>query len=592
MTPDIILVFSILALAFFLFTTDFISFDLSALIILVLLIISGILDLREGLAGFSHPATLTVTFMFVLSEGIRSTGLLSSVGDYFARIILKNYWWGLAQMLIFISFGSAFINNTAIVVIFIPIVIGIAAKVNVSPSKLLIPLSFAGILGGICTLIGTSTNILASALVEDMGMEKLSMFDFTPMGVILWGVGILYMVVFGIRMIPSRRTNEELTSDYAIQNYIADVVIEPQSNLINEIFDPEDLTSRLDLDVLRIFKKNMESSVHRTKTLIEAGDILRIHGSANEIKKLISRTDISLKRSSEWRDYDLERGQDTLVEAVVAPASPLVGRTLHTINFTDRTQAIPLAIRHNGETEKENLHNIKLDAGDVILLIMSREELGEMDADPSFILVSEVGITPRRTNKTWIVLLTLLGVVVTAALNIFPVVVSAIIGVVILLVTKSLTPEEAFNSVNWRVIILLAGVIPLGTALDKSGGAMLIADNMVQLLEDFGPRIVLSGIFLLTLCITAIMSNNASAALLIPIAIETANHMGVSPYPFIFAVTYAASLSFITPFGYQTNTLIYGIGNYKFLDFTRVGAPLSILLWIITTIFLPYIWPF
>ena len=592
MTPDIILVFSILALAFFLFTTDFISFDLAALIILVLLIISGILDLREGLAGFSHPATLTVTFMFVLSEGIRSTGLLSSVGDYFARIILKNYWWGLAQMLIFISFGSAFINNTAIVVIFIPIVIGVAAKVNVSPSKLLIPLSFAGILGGICTLIGTSTNILASALVEDMGMEKLSMFDFTPMGVILWGVGILYMVVFGIRMIPSRRTNEELTSDYAIQNYIADVVIEPQSNLINEIFDPEDLTSRLDLDVLRIFKKNMESSVHRTKTLIEAGDILRIHGSANEIKKLISRTDISLKRSSEWRDYDLERGQDTLVEAVVAPASPLVGRTLHTINFTDRTQAIPLAIRHNGETEKENLHNIKLDAGDVILLIMSREELGEMDADPSFILVSEVGITPRRTNKTCIVLLTLLGVVVTAALNIFPVVVSAIIGVVILLVTKSLTPEEAFNSVNWRVIILLAGVIPLGTALDKSGGAMLIADNMVQLLEDFGPRIVLSGIFLLTLCITAIMSNNASAALLIPIAIETANHMGVSPYPFIFAVTYAASLSFITPFGYQTNTLIYGIGNYKFLDFTRVGAPLSILLWIITTIFLPYIWPF
>lgn len=592
MTPDIILVFSILALAFFLFTTDFITFDLSALIILVLLIISGILDLREGLAGFSHPATLTVTFMFVLSEGIRSTGLLSSVGDYFARIILKNYWWGLAQMLIFISFGSAFINNTAIVVIFIPIVIGIAAKVNVSPSKLLIPLSFAGILGGICTLIGTSTNILASALVEDMGMEKLSMFDFTPMGIILWGVGILYMVAFGIRMIPSRRTNEELTSDYAIQNYIADVVIEPQSNLINEIFDPEDLTSRLDLDVLRIFKKNIESSVHRTKTLIEAGDILRIHGSADEIKKLISRTDISLKRSSEWRDYDLERGQDTLVEAVVAPASPLVGRTLHTINFTDRNQAIPLAIRHNGETEKENLHNIKLDAGDVILLIMSREELGEMDADPSFILVSEVGITPRRTNKTWIVLLTLLGVVVTAALNIFPVVVSAIIGVVILLITKSLTPEEAFNSVNWRVIILLAGVIPLGTALDKSGGAMLIADNMVQLLEDFGPRIVLSGIFLLTLCITGIMSNNASAALLIPIALETANHMGVSPYPFIFAVTYAASLSFITPFGYQTNTLIYGIGNYKFLDFTRVGAPLSILLWIISTIFIPYIWPF
>lgn len=592
MTPEIVLVFIIVAIAFILFTTDYISFDLSALIILVLLIISGILDLKEGLAGFSHPATLTVTFMFVLSEGIRGTGVLRTIGNYFAKKIMQNYWYGLAQMLIFISFGSAFINNTAIVVIFIPVVIRIAAKINISPSKLLIPLSFAGILGGVCTLIGTSTNILASALVADMGLKKLSMFDFSPMGLVFWGAGLLYMIIFGIRMIPSRRKNEELTSDYDIQNYITDVVIEPESSLINEIFDPQILTNRLDLDVLRIFKKNIDSSAQRTKARIEAGDILRIHGSANEIKKLIGRVDISLKPSSEWRDYDLERGQDTLVEAVVAPASPLVGRTLNTINFTERNKAIPLAIRHNGETEKENLLNIKLDAGDVILLIMSQEELAEVDADPSFVLVSEVGITPNRQNKTWIVLLTLIGVVLTAAMNIFPVVISAIIGVVVLLLSKSLSPEEAFNSVNWRVIILLAGVIPLGTALDKTGGAQLIAENLVNLLEDFGPRVVLSGIFLLTIGITAIMSNNASAALLIPIAIQTARHLDVNPYPFIFAVTYAASLSFITPFGYQTNTLIYGIGNYKFLDFTRVGGPLSLIIWLIATLMIPIFWPF
>src|SRR5690606_12575393 len=222
----------------------------------------------------------------------------------------------------------------------------------------------------------------------------------------------------------------------------------------------------------------------------------------------------------------------------------------------------------------------------------SREELAEIDADPSFVLVSEVGISPRRENKTWIVILTMLGVVLTAAFNIFPVVISAIIGVLILLLTRSISPEDAFKSVNWRVIILLAGVIPLGTALDKSGGAQLIAQNLVHLLEDFGPRVVLSGIFLLTLGITAIMSNNASAALLIPIAIQTAHHLDVNPYSFIFAVTYASSLSFMTPFGYQTNTLIYGIGNYKFLDFTKVGGPLSLILWMIATFMIPLFWPF
>lgn len=592
MTPEIVTVFIILAIAFILFTTDLISFDLTALVILVLLITSGALNLQEGLSGFSHPATLTVTFMFVLSEGIRGTGILTTVGNYFAKKIVENFRMGLAQMFIFISFGSAFINNTAIVVIFIPVILKIAAKINISPSKLLIPLSFAGILGGICTMIGTSTNILASALVSDMGLRKLSMFEFSPMGIVLWGAGLLYLILFGYRMIPSRRKNEELTSDYDIQNYITDVVIQPNSNLIDEIFDPQVLTSKLDLDVLRIFKKNIESSAQRTKTRIEAGDILRIHGSANEIKKLIGRVDISLKPSPEWRDFDLERGQDTLVEAVVAPASPLEGRTLNMINFTEFNKAIPLAVRRNGETEKENLLNIKLNAGDVILLIMSREELAEIDADPSFVLVSEVGISPRRENKTWIVILTMLGVVLTAAFNIFPVVISAIIGVLILLLTRSISPEDAFKSVNWRVIILLAGVIPLGTALDKSGGAQLIAQNLVHLLEDFGPRVVLSGIFLLTLGITAIMSNNASAALLIPIAIQTAHHLDVNPYSFIFAVTYASSLSFMTPFGYQTNTLIYGIGNYKFLDFTKVGGPLSLILWMIATFMIPLFWPF
>lgn len=592
MSLEIMFVFGLLGLAFVLFSTEYISFDIAGLIILVILMATGILNLQEGLAGFSHPATLTITFMFILSEGIRSTGILSVVGDYFTQKMELNFWSGLLQMLLFVSFASAFINNTAIVVIFIPIVIGIAARINVSPSKLLIPLSFAGIFGGVCTMIGTSTNILVSSLVQDQGLEKLSMFEFSPMGLVFWAVGIIYMITVGIRMIPGRRKNVELTSGYRIQNYLTDVVIEPGSNLINEIFDEEVLTNRLDLNVIRIFKKDIDASALRSKILMNEGDILRIRGSATEIKKLIEREDFSLKPSSEWTDYDLIRGRDTLVEAVVAPDSPLVGRSLRTINFTERSKATPLAIRHHGETERENLQNIKLNGGDVILLSINKELLGEIDADPSFIVVSEVGITSPRKNKTWIVLLVLIGVVLTAALNIFPIVVSSIIGVIILILTHSLTAEEAFNSVNWKVVLLLASVIPLGTALDKSGAAQLIAESMVSALDQFGPQVVLSGFFILTVGITAIMSNNATAALMIPIVLKTAHYLDVNPYPFIFAVTYAASLSLISPFGYQTNTLIYGIGQYKFTDFTKVGAPLTIIFWILATFLIPLFWPF
>lgn len=592
MSFEIIFVFALLAFAFFLFSTDYVSFDIAALIIVVLLMVTGILTPKEGLAGFSNPATLTVAAMFILSEGLRRTGILTKVGDYFSRKIENNYWLGLLQMLLFVSISSAFINNTAVVVIFIPVMIDIAARIDVSPSKLLMPLSFAGIFGGICTLIGTSTNILVSSIAQDRGLATFSMFEFAPMGLIILGAGFLFMFTIGIKKIPARRKNEELTTGYKMQEYLTDVVIEPTSDLLGEILHEEELTKKLDLDVLRVFKKNRDSSAQRNETKIESGDVLRIRGSAAEINKLLKRSDVRLKPPHVWADVDLEHGRDALVEAVIAPDSSLEGKTLDEANFAERFGAVPLAIRHHGKIEQEHLEEIRLSGGDTVLLSISKDRVQEIDQDRSFVVASEIGVTRERTEKTPVVLAIIFGVVAAAALNIVPIVVSAIIGVILLIMTKSLTAEEVYNAVNWKVILLLAGVIPLGTAMDKTGAAGLLADQMITLLSELGPQAVLSGFFGLTMGITAVMSNNASAALVAPIAIESANEMGVSPYPFLLAVTFAASLSFITPFGYQTNTLIYGAGQYKFTDFTKIGAPLNILFWILATIFIPIFWPF
>ncbi|MFH5885803.1 SLC13 family permease [Halalkalibaculum sp. DA3122] len=592
MSFEILFVFSLLAIALFLFSSEYVSFDIAAIIIMCLLLVTGILTPSEGLSGFSNPATLTVAAMFVLSEGLRRTGILNKVGDFFTRQMEDNFWLGFLGMLLFVSISSSFINNTAVVVIFIPVFIDIASRIDVSPSKLLMPLSFAGIMGGICTLIGTSTNILVSSIAEDRGLEPLAMFEFTPGGILFLSAGFIYLFTIGIKMIPNRRKNEELTSGYKMQGYLTDVVLEPGSDLVGTVLDEQELTAHLDLDVLRIFKPGRDSSAQRSEVYLKAGDILRIRGSAEEINKLLQREDISLKPPKKWVDVDLEQSRDALVEAAVAPDSSLVGETLGEIDFYDRFGAVPLAIRHRGELMHEDLEKVVISGGDSLLLNMSKDRVKQIDTDPSFVLASEVGVYRYRTEKTYKALAILAAVVLSAALGYLPIVVSAIAGVICMILTGCLSADEAYQAVNWKVILLLAGVIPLGTAMDKTGAAALLADGMISLLSVLGPRAILSGFFLLTMGITAVMSNNASAALLAPIAIQTADSLGVNAEPFLFAVTYAASLSFITPFGYQTNTLVYGTGSYKFTDFTKVGLPLNIIFWIIATIAIPMIWPF
>ncbi|MCF7803109.1 MAG: anion permease [Candidatus Marinimicrobia bacterium] len=592
MSIDILIVFILLVVATVLFVSERVSFDVTALIIMGTLLISGILTVGEGLSGLSNRATVTIACMFVLSEGVRRTGALSIVSDYFSDLGQRNYWMAMLAMMLVIAVISAFINNTAAVAIFIPVVVGVALDMNESPSKLLMPLSFASMFGGVCTLIGTSTNILVGSIAKDHGVEPFSMFEMTPLGIILFAVGFVYLFAGGIRMIPERRSAGDLTSSFEMNPFLTDIVIEPEFEHIGEHLDECALTQDLDLDIIQVFRETGDVSAEGPRGLVRAGDVIRIRGSAKEIDKLIRRNDVSLKPTRDWYDVDLEAGNYALVEAVIAPETGVESTKIGDAQFYERLGAVVLAIRHHGELQQEDLDDVRLSGGDTVLLSMDQERLPEIKQNRSFVVVSEIGLNRYRRSKMPIALIILAGVILTAALNLVPIVTSAVTGCILLILSGCLTNEEAYEAINWEVIFLLAGVLPLGIAMDKTGAAGMLSDFVLNFLGELGPTAVLSGFFLLSMLLTNLISNQATAALLAPIAIQAAYSMDVSVRPFLMAVTFAASLSFITPVGYQTNTLIFGPGQYKFTDFTRVGTPLNILFWIIATFMIPVIWPF
>jgi di/tricarboxylate transporter len=592
MSLEIILIFIILIVAIVLFTTERVSFDITALLVMSSLMLCGILSPAEALSGFSNEATITIGAMFVLSEGMRRTGTLDIMGDFFSRMGQQNYFLALLTMMLVMGLISAFINNTAAVAIFIPIVLAVGYNLNISPSKLLMPLSFASMFGGVCTLLGTSTNILISSIAEEYGQSPFAMFEFAPLGLIFFGVGLVYLFFIGIRLIPERGVESEATNRFEINAYLTDVILEPDFTQFGQTVTESDLTRNLDLDVVQIFRKDGTFSTEGPETILQQGDVLRVRGSAQEIKRLVERDDISLKPARKWFDVDFEKGSGTLVEAIISPDADVVGQALANVDFPTRFGAIVLAIRHHGQLHQDEMEQIRLSGGDSVLLSMARDRIDDIKATQAFVVVSELGFPDQRKDKMLIALAILLGVIAVATFTPAPIVLSAIIGCILLVIFGCLTVEEAHSALNWKIILLLAGLIPLGIAMEKTGTAELIANAVLSVGSGWGPTVILSLFFFLAMMLTNFISNQATAVLLAPIAIQVAQTLAVNPRPFLMAVTFAASLSFMTPVGYQTNTLIYGPGQYKFTDFTKVGTPLNLLFWLIATLLIPFFWPF
>ena len=592
MNYEIILVFVIALAAVVLFATEKLSVDLVGLLVMASLLVSGIITPDEGISGFSNKATITVGAMFILSAGLFRTGAVSYLGKITSIVFKKNYWLGLMTVMVAVGFFSAFINNTPVVAIFIPILLGVAQEIKVSASKLLMPLSFASMFGGVCTLIGTSTNILVSSIAEKNNQPAFSMFEFAPLGIIMFLIGTIYMFLIGIRLIPERRAEGDLIESFNLQEYITEIVLLENSSSVGCAIKDSPLVREIDVAIIEIQRNEENISVPPPDFVLQTGDVLIVRCNLEKFKRIQAREGVLFKPQFKWRDADVETADTKLIEAVIAPGSEIAGTSLAGLNFRETFGATVLALRHRGRLLREKIADTKLDAGDALLLEVKNNRYNQLRQNASFVITSEIEQEIFRRSKLIPALLIVFGVIVTATLG-APIVVASIIGAILLVLIGCLTMEEAYKAIEWRIIFLLAGVLTLGIALEKSGAADLVSSTIISTVGVWGGLVALvSAFYLLTSLLTEMMSNNATAALLAPIAIATAQSLGVSPRPFLVAVMFAASASFMTPVGYQTNTLIYSPGQYKFTDFLRVGTPLNIIFWLTATFLIPYFWQF
>lgn len=585
---DVTIVLLIVGFTLFMFIWEKIAIDITSLIAMALLMLTGVLTTKEGIAGFSNDATVTILFLFLLSAGLEKTGAVNLVGKAMIKYIGKNQKMAFVAVILVCGLISAFLNNTAVVIIFMPIVFKIAKFTNQSPSKLLMPLSFAAIMGGTLTLIGTSTNLVVNGVVVEHGYEPFGMFEVTPTGLILFITFFLYMYFIGIKLIPARRSAESLTEDYDLKDFLTEIIIQPGSPFLGKrIFDTP-LVTELSLEVVEISDAKGTLWLPDDYELLEENDSVMVRGSASDIMQLKQMQGVTFKQTFDVDDIDLKSNETALIEVVIGPNSSLARSTFKEIDFRELYEAIPLAVRRQGEIIEGRLDEIELRFGDDLLLEIKKDSFDQLKRGGDFVFTQEIEKEVIDKKKVWITSGILLMVILTSAFEILPIIQGAIIGTILMFLFKCITIREAYREVDWRIIFVLAALLPLGTALEKTGAAEMLAGYMETYISGYGPFITLFVLFAVTSIITSLMSNQATAALLSPIAISLGVQMGIDPKPLLFAVMFAASTCYLTPLGYQTNIMIYGPGNYKFVDFIKVGGLLSLISGIVVSLCLYY----
>ncbi|MBK7443956.1 MAG: SLC13 family permease [Bacteroidetes bacterium] len=585
---DVTIVLLIVGFTLFMFIWEKIAIDITSLIAMALLMVTGVLTTKEGIAGFSNDATVTILFLFLLSAGLEKTGAINIVGRVMIKYIGKNQHLAFVAVLLVCGLVSAFLNNTAVVVIFMPIVFKIAKFTNQSPSKLLMPLSFAAIMGGTITLIGSSTNLVVNGVAVEHGYDAFGMFEVTPTGLILFAVFFLYMYFIGIKLIPARRAADSLSEDYELKDFLTEIIIEKGSAFAGKrIFDTP-LVTELALEVIEISDSKGTLWLPDDYELLEENDTVLVRGSANDIMRLKQLSGVNFIKSFDVDDIDLKSNETTLVEVVIGPNSSLARSTFQEVDFRELYDAIPLAVRRRGDIIEGRLDDVELRFGDDLLLEVNKDSFDQLKRSGDFVFTQEIEKEVYDKKKMLITSGILLMVILTSAFEWLPIIQGAIIGTILMFLFKCITIREAYREVDWRIIFVLAALLPLGTALEKSGAAELLAGYMQTYISGYGPFITLFTLFAVTSVITSLMSNQATAALLSPIAISLGIQMGIDPKPLLMTVMFAASTCYLTPLGYQTNIMIYGPGNYKFIDFIKVGGLLSLLSGIVVSLCLYY----
>jgi di/tricarboxylate transporter len=593
-TIENILVLAILFFALILFVSEKLRVDVVAMLVLAALIVTGLVTPEEAFSGFSSPAVITVGAVFIISGALYQTGIADAIGETMLRFGGSSPLRVMVIMMVTVGVMSAFMNNIGAVAILLPAVITISEKIEIPPSKLLMPLAFAALLGGNMTLIGTPPNILANDILIQFGGEPFGFFDFLPMGLIVLTAGILYMVIAGRHLLPARHTASTPSQSFRLRPYLTEVRVNENSILVDKSLAEAEINRKYALNVIHIVRDDSPPFFPGADRPIRAGDILLVEGQPLEI--LNASTALNLLPVSASDDQEIEQtlaaGSERLVEVTLSPRSDLEGKTLKDIDFRARFDLVVLAIRHQGRSIITRLPEIPLSFGDALLVQGEAERIEQLRQDSNFLILDTPSLKTRRLDKAPLAAVILIGALIIIITGWLSPAAVLLIAALLMILTGILRMDEAYEAIDWRSIFLIAGILPLGIAMETSGTAVLIADQIVALLGDLGPRGVMIGLFIMTALLTEVISNAAATVLVVPIAIDIAFGLNVSARTYVMAVVLAASTSFLMPIGHQVNVLIFGPGGYRFSDYPRVGIGLNLIILLLVALFLPLVWPF
>lgn len=590
------LTFAVLLAVFVVFVKEWLPNDLVALAGMSVLLVFGILDEADLGKVFGNAAPLTIGAMFVLGEALTRTGVIDGIAVRFEKWAGQSLARATLILALIVMPLSAFMNNTPVVIVFLPVLLAFSRSTGLKASKLLIPLSFLSILGGTITLIGTSTNLLVSGLAKQEGQPAFGLFEISGLGIVYALVGALYIHFIGRRLLPDRDTVSGLLDSEDTRKFSSAVEIPEGSPLIGvRLTDHPLFTDRKSTIVYEVIRQGRrEEDIPLDAITLQERDVLWFRATPKRLAEIQATPGVDMiHRKAGTPEADVSQGTEVkTVEAIIGPRSPLIGKSVKESNIRRHYGIVVAAVHRKGMNLSEGYQDIRLAFGDTLLLEGPIQNINRLNQEGSFLSLNETVLVAPLKSRAWISVGILAAVVMAAGFNLLSITSAAIIGAVLAVMTGCLDLRGAYKAVEWNVLFLIYGMLGIGMAMQKTGGAEWIAMGLVGALDGFGPLVILAMIYLLASLLTEMVTNNAVAILLTPIAISIAVSMDVDPRPFLVAIMFGASASFITPIGYQTNTYVYGAGGYRFGDFLKIGIPLNLILWVVAVLLIPIFWPF
>ncbi len=590
MTLPILLLLIILTIALVLFSLEWVSPDVTALGVLLALIVLGLVPLEQAFDGFGSDTVMLLLGILIMTAALMRTGVVEVVSRKLLQLTSNHPRSLLPVIMLAVGGLSAIVNNTAAAAFFLPVILGLGQRAKLSASRLLMPMAFAAILASSVTLIGTSTNVVVSGLMTQSGLPPIEMFELTPIGVPILLVGVIYMLLIGQHLIPEHTTPETLAEKFDLRPYLAELQISPDSPLDGRTLAQSGLGRNFDLVALAIIREGQRQLDPPAAAILRAGDTLLVEGSSEAILKIKDVAGIDLQADAKFSDADLQGDGLRLAEVVLLPRSPFIGRTPKGLQMRERYQVQVLAINRRTGIIHSKIANTRLQLGDVLLVQGNSKQIVGLQADNTFDVLGMVDAQRFNRRRAWTVIAIFTGSLVLGSLKLIPLPVAMLLGALLVFVTRCISPDDAYRKVEWKVLILIGCMLSLGTAMQSTGTAQFLAEGLTAMVGTWNPLWLLTGFFALTVLLTQPMSNQAAAAVVIPVALQTAVQLGLNPRTFAMMIAIAASTSYLTPLE-PACLMVYGPGRYRFMDFVRVGGLLTVVIYLLAIVMTPLLWP-